>query len=383
MKPAQKGLKTSLFASALALSFAIGGTAMADKYEARMLVAGMGGHFADATVTIEPGKQNPITVTELEKIDIGDGETHPTHDARIDYKDRNIMYWSTYKLDPEEGDKTHVGKSDLTTGEVIMDIPVDTPSQVLNSAKMYCASGQTPGYFFPISMSNPGYITVVDKKDMSVKHQVFVEGTDADFKKPYKYMHGVTSPDMKEMFITMNESDTPGKAYGTTTGKMHMAVLDAKALEQGKVKVLRKGTANGNKKSTISFRQYYSNDGKYIANATGDILFIIDAKTLKVLDAETLGPLEQIHDSIFTPDDKYVIVTSRTKRIKAGVTPADPKKPTSDEFLMDGTLMIYDMKAGKFIGNQASVCLGCHDDELGTEDDAVHAVLCGLDANWK
>ena len=28
-------------------------------------------------------------------------------------------------------------------------------------------------------------------------------------------------------------------------------------------------------------------------------------------------------------------------------------------------------------------CLSCHDDELGTGEDAVHAVLCGLDANWK
>ncbi len=66
-----------------------------------------------------------------------------------------------------------------------------------------------------------------------------------------------------------------------------------------------------------------------------------------------------------------------------GVTPEDPKKPASDEFLMDGTLMLYDVGAGNFIGKSASACLSCHDEELGTGEDGVHAVLCGVDANWR
>lgn len=381
----KRTLMSSAVAGTMFLSLALGGAALAQKYEATMYVAGMGGHFADAKLVIEPGKDTPITITELGKLDIGDGDTHPTHDARIDNKDRNIMYWSTYKLDKDAGSVTHVGKSDLSTGEVITDVEVKTPAGVLNTSKMYCASGQTDSVFMPISMSQPGYITVVDKKTLKVKHQVFLEGTDADTGAVYKFMHGTTSPDGSEYFITMNESDaTAGtKDYGNTVGKMHMVVLDTKALEQGKVKVLRKGVANGNKKSTVSFRQYYSPDGKYIANATGDILFIIDAKTLKVLDAETALPLDQFHDAIFTPDSKYVITTSRYKRVKAGVTPKNPKKPANTEFLMDGTLKVYDMAAGKFIGKPTSTCLSCHDEELGNGEDAVHAILCGLDANWK
>jgi hypothetical protein len=376
---------SSVVAGTMFLSFALGGAAFAEKYEADIYVAGMGGHFADAKVIIEPGKETPITITELGKLDIGDGETHPTHDARIDSKDRNIMYWSTYKLDKDGGSVTHVGKSDLSTGEVLQDTGVKTPAGVLNTAKMYCASGQTDSFFIPVTMSKPGYISVVDKKTMKVKHQVFFEGTDADPGVSYKYIHGNTSPDGSEFFLTFNESDAAAtsKDYGNTVGKMHMVVIDTKALEQGKVKVLRKGIANGNKKSTVSFRQYYSPDGKYIANASGDILHIIDAKTLKVLDAETAQPLDQFHDAIFTPDSKYVIVTSRAKRIKAGVTPKNPKKPSNTEFLMDGTLMLYDMAAGKFTGKSASTCLSCHDEDLGTGEDAVHAVLCGLDANWK
>jgi hypothetical protein len=384
MQMIKKWAVCPMVACAAFVTMAGAGNAVAETYEARMYVAGMGGHFADAKMTIDPAKETPITITELGMIEIGDSDTHPTHDARIDNKDRNILYWSTYKLDKDAGGVTHIGKTDLATGEVLIDTEVATPPGVLNTAKMYCASGQTDNYFIPNSMSKPGYITVVDKKTMQVKHQVFIEGTDADPGVSYKYMHGTTSPDGSEYFVSLNESDSPSdkKAYGNTVGRMHMVVLDAKELIQGKIKVLRKGVANGNKKSTVSFRQFYSPDGKYIANATGDILFLVDAATLKVVDAETVGPLDQLHDAIFTPDSKYIVATSRYKRIMEGVTPKDPKKPTSDEFLMDGTLMVYDMGAGKFIGKSTSTCLSCHDEEIGTGEDGVHAVLCGLDANW-
>ena len=385
MTQSKRTLLSAAVAGTMFLSFAIGGAALAEQYEADIYVAGMGGHFTDAKMIVDPEKETPITITELDKIDIGDGETHPTHDARIDNKDRNILFWSTYKLDKDGGSVTHVGKTDLSTGEVIKDTPVKTPEKVLNTAKMYCGSGQTDDYFMPVTMSKPGYVTVVDKKTMAVKHQVFFEGTDADPGVPYKYIHGTTSPDGSEYFLTFNESDSPrsSKEYGNTVGKMHMVVLDAKALEAGKVTVLRKGIAMGNKKTTVSFRQFYSPDGKYIANATGDILYIIDTKTLKVLDAETAQPLDQFHDAMFTPDSKYVIVTSRAKRVKEGVTPKDTNKPAADEFLMDGTLMVYNMKSGAFQGKATSSCLACHDEELGTGEDAVHAVLCGIDANWK
>ncbi len=357
--------------------------AVAKTYNATFYVAAMGGHFAVADTTIDPSKDNPFIINELTKLDIGDGTSHPVHDARIDNKDRNTMYWATYKLDPDADNMTHIGKSDLVSGEVLVDKTVPVPEGVLNTKKNYCASGQSAEYYFPIGMTNPGYITVVRKSDMKVMHQVFVEGTDADPGVPYKYMHGVTSPDMTELFITMNESDTKGKAYGKSVGKMHMAVLDTAALQEGKVKVLRKGVADGNHNSTISFRQYYSPDGKYIANGTGDILYLIDAATLEVLDTETVGlpGVEQLHDAIFTPDGKYVIATSREKRVLEGCV--DPNKPAKDEFLMDGTLKLYDVEAKKFIGKTASVCLACHDEELGTGEDAVHAVLCGLDGNWK
>jgi hypothetical protein len=350
----------------------------AETYNGVAYVAGMGGHFAVTEFKVDTSSTSPIAITNLDKMDIGDSKSHPVHDARIDYKDRNTMYWSTYKMDPGAENQMHIGKSDLTTGEKTTDVTVPMPEYVTGTDKVYCASGQTPEYFFPISMSSPGFITVARKSDMKVMHQIDLAGTDADFKVPYKYLHGTTSPDMKELLITANESVTH---KGDGVGKLHLVVLDTAALEQGKIKVLRKGVALGNAKSTISFRQYYSPDGKYIANATGDILHLIDAKTLETIDAETVGPLEQLHDAIFTPDGKFVIATSRSKSIFPDC--ADPIHPKPDEYLMDGHLKLYDVEQKKFIGKSTSTCLKCHDEELGRGEDAVHAVLCGLDVNWK
>ncbi|MDA8165153.1 MAG: hypothetical protein M0017_09010 [Desulfobacteraceae bacterium] len=346
--------------------------AQAKTYDVTFYVAAMGGHFAHAVCTIDPSSPDPIKVKSLDKIDIGDHDSHPVHDARIDATNRNLMFYSTYHLDKATG-KTHVGKVDLKTGKVIKDIDVDTPANVKNTSHMYCASGQTKDFFMPITMSSPAYIDVFRKSDLKRMHTVFLEDTPADVKVPYKFYHGTTSPDMKKFFITINESDKP---YGELVGKVHMEMLDAQALSQGKVKVLYKGVADGNKKTTCSFRQYFSHNGKLIANATGDLLFIIDANNLKVLAAQPMGKLEETHDAIFTPDDKYVVATSRTKVLNPGVKPTDDPGP--DDYLMDGQLKLYDVQAKKFIGKPVSVCQTCHKKE-GVDE---HAILCGLDANW-
>lgn len=383
MKLTSKKVFSAVAVSAMILGMSGAGNVTAGtEYAGTAYVAGMGGHFAKAVFKIDPKAETPITFDQLDKIDIGTGDSHPTHDARIDNKDRDTLYWSTYKPDHAANDVYHYGKSDLKTGKVVKDVTMKIPPQVLNTKAGYCASAQTQDYFMPISMNKPGYISVISKKDMKIKHNVFLEGTDADIKTGYKYLHGVNSPDMKEILITINESnvDQANKELGDTIGKLHLIVLDAAALEQGQVKVLRRGTVDGNQKSSISFRQYYSPDGKYIANATGDILFLIDAKTLQVLDAETMPNLMETHDAIFTPDGKYVIATSRTKSILPGCE--NPTKPADGEWRMDGQLKLYDVTARKFIGNPTSACLKCHDEELGTEEDAVHAVLCGLDVNW-
>ncbi|MEW6426534.1 MAG: hypothetical protein AB1568_00720 [Thermodesulfobacteriota bacterium] len=375
--------RRSLLTSAFALAILGAATsADAENYAGTAYVAGMGGHFAKAAFTIDPAAETPISISQLDMVSIGDGKSHPTHDARIDASDRDTMYWSTYKPDAGADNTYHYGKTDLKTGEVTKDVTFKIPEQVVNTKAGFCASAQTKDYFMPISMNKPGYISVVRKSDMELVHTVFLEGTEADIKKGYKYMHGVNSPDMKEILITINESDVDqaNKELGDTVGKLHLVVLDAAELEQGKVKVLRKGVVDCNAKKSISFRQYYSPDGKYIANATGDLLILVDAATLKVVDAEPMAHLEETHDAIFTPDSKYVIATSRTKAVLPDCK--TPDTPADGEWRMDGQLKLYDVSAKQFIGKPTSACLACHDKEIGTEAGAPHAVLCGLDVNF-
>ncbi len=348
---------------------------MAQSYDTTFYVAGMGGHFAVAEATIDPSKKEPISLKKLDRIEIGDDESHPTHDPRIDSQDRNVMFWSTYKIDPETK-APHVGKSDLKTGEVIMDVSAPLPEFATKSKSLFCASGQTKDFYMPISMAHKGYIEVRNKSDLKLVHTVTLEGTDADIKKPYKFYHGVSSPDGKVTLITINEAD---KDHGKPIGKLHLLLLDNSALEQGKIKVLAKGMAPGAEGSFISFRAYFSDDGTRIAIGAADRMLIIDGKTLEVLDAGMAGPLEQFHDAIFTPDGKYVIATSRSKRIIEGVECSDPNKPAKGEFLMDGHLKLYDIQNKKWLGKSTSVCLSCHDNE----ELESHAVLCGIDANWK
>ncbi|HLE41548.1 MAG TPA: hypothetical protein VI956_08585, partial [Nitrospirota bacterium] len=50
-------------------------------YSGMVYVAGMGGHFAKADVTVDPGNANePVKINNLDRVVIGDKTTHPTHD---------------------------------------------------------------------------------------------------------------------------------------------------------------------------------------------------------------------------------------------------------------------------------------------------------------
>jgi hypothetical protein len=168
-------------------------------------------------------------------------------------------------------------------------------------------------------------------------------------------------------------------------------LLDAKALESGTVKLLKKGVIPGNAGKTINFRSTFSPDGKMIAMSGADTMYIVDAETLKLIVAQPMGKLEENHDAMFTPDSKYIIATSRTKTLATGnakkisrkdygcVEETAPGKLGNEDFTMDGQLKLYDVAAKKFIGQSTSTCLACHNEE-GLE---AHAVLCGLDANFK
>ncbi|OGW34647.1 MAG: hypothetical protein A2X58_00315 [Nitrospirae bacterium GWC2_56_14] len=349
-------------------------TAAGTTYSGTTYVAGMGGHFAKAEVTIDPSNENePIKVTNLDRIVIGDKKTHPTHDARIDVKDRNTMFWSTYVLDPKG--KQHVGKSDLKTGNVIKDVAMDPDASAGGSKPpLFCASGQSNGSYMPVFMGQEGYVDVYDKATMKHKERVWV--SDLGYEKgKYKFTHGINSPDMKTFLLVLNQA-----AGGKGNGSIDFILVDMAKLEKGKFKQLAKNTLKGAPDKTITFRQYFSNDGTRIYQSAGDRLWVLDAKTLALIDEKMMPEGNQIHDAQTTPDDKYAMLTVRT--VTAGCD-ADGRaivKEGKGVDITDGTLMLYDADAKKLNVKSTSVCLECHKG-MGLGDK--NAVLCGLDTNWK
>lgn len=372
--------KTLLVLGCLALVFAVymsyttvdstTPVAVAGKsYSGTVYIAGMGGHFATADVTIDPSAKQPIKINKLGRIVIGNKSTHPTHDARIDVNDRNKMFWSTYKIDKEIGaDKrtAHVGVTDLKTGKVLIDKAVVLDDRAKWTGALYCGSGQTKDSYLPVTMTNEAYIDVFDKKSLKLSKRVFLK--DLGYDNNYFFYHGINSPDMKTFAIAINMTTKWDKptAPGKRIGKIDMLLVDLPELEKGNVKVLKKNTITGSTTKTFTFRQTFTPDGKYLLQSGADRFYLLDGKTLELLDEEMLE-IGENHDALTTPDGKYAVLTLRTKIEGDG-----GKKIT------DGTLALYDIEARKVIGSASSVCNDCHKNVgLGG-----NMVLCGADVNW-
>jgi hypothetical protein len=343
-------------------------TASKKTYTGTMYVAGMGGHFAKIDVTLDPNSADaPIKMNgNMKRVSVGSPKTHPVHDARIDNKDRNIMYYSTYVPDASAGGKVHLGKIDLRSNEVIKDVAVDIDPRGAKKAPAYCASGQSDKYYMPIFMGSEGYVDVIDKATMERKHRLYV--SDLGYKPgTYKFTHGTNSPDMKKFLIIINEAEA-----GKGTGHVDLMLVDLPSMEEGKWKVLAKNSITGEPDMVLAFREYFSADGKYIFQSGADRMWVLNASNLKIVDEKRIPDGGQVHDVLPTPDGKYALMTVRMLAVAPG---AETKEAT------DGFLMAYDFDAKKLIGKPVSTCMACH----RTLDVAQKksAILCGIDGNWK
>lgn len=363
------------------------GTALAGaapQYAGKVFVAGHGGHVAAIQLTMDPTNiETPLRVKALEKdnakLDISeekfedeDGTSqYKLHDVRLD---GNTLYWSTYNLDANG--KLHYGSVDLADeNKVTADIAVAVDPRAIkpgikpNAMPYYCASGQTKGSFMPVTMSNEAYITVANKKDLKQSFNVFLDSTLPDAN--YKFLHGSTDPTGTKFFVVANLSDVP---MGNMTGEHLMMILDAEALEQGKVVKLAEGLVFGDGSgpfgASITFRSTWSLDGSRIFLAGGDRVWVIDANDpdLQPLNGPDGDPHigGQAHDMLPTTDGKYALITLRTK----------PYTDPEDASKMDGALQVYDVVNSQTIGEPVSVCNRCH---RRSEGDNLNAVLCGLD----
>ncbi len=333
-------------------------------YSGTVYVAGMGGHYAAVDLTIDPNDSvHPIKVNGLDRVVIGPKKSHPIHDTRIDVNDRDVTYWSTYKLDPDGN--LHSGKANLKTGEVLMDVAFPMPDRVNKdqAGANYCGSGQSKHSYIPVSMANEGYIDIRDKKTMELKHRVYMSQLGY---KPgtYTFVHGTNNPDMTKFLLTFNVTPAGYKGW---SGKTKMIMLDMAALENGQIKRLAEGELTGTPGKTITFRQSFTPDGKHILQAAADRAYLVDAATLKPLD-EITDIAGASHDILPTPDGKYALLTLR-----------ESAKDKDGKDTVDGVLQLYDIDSRKVVGKTASVCQACHG---GMGMGFKKAVLCGLDANW-
>ncbi len=345
-------------------------TAAKKTYSGTVYVAGMGGHYTKADVAIDPNNaDDPITVSNLDRILIGDKTTHPTHDARIDAGDNTKMFWSTYVLDPNK--KQHVGVSDLKTGKIIKDVAMDPdPRSKAEKPPVYCASGQSSASYLPVFMGNEGYVDVFDKKTMDHKKRVFIDSLG--YKSgSYLFVHGTNSNDFKKFLITVTMKGDDGKP----NGKVDFVLVDLPAMEKGEWKVLAKATHSGEPGKTITFRQYFSKDDKLIFQSAADRFWLLDGNTLAMVD-EKMTTAGQNHDAIPTPDGKYALLTLRTSTEGCDAE----GKAIPGKTITDGTVQLYDVDAKKLVGKPASTCFACHKG-MGLGEKS--AVLCGIDANFK
>jgi hypothetical protein len=341
-------------------------------YSATVYVAGHGGHFSKADVTINPADtENPIKVNGLDLVQTGTTDSHKMHDARMDARDPNTLFWSTYALDKEG--KLHVGKSDLKTGKVIQDVALTPDARApATSGPAYCASGQGKTAFMPVFMGSEGYVDVFDKRTLKHEHRAFI--SDLGYKAgSYMFVHGTNSNDMKRFLLTVTLKGDDGKM----NGKQDLIMLDLPALEKGKFKVLGRNTLTGEPGKTITFRQYFTADDKLIYQSAADRMWLIDAATLKLVDEKMTKPeIGENHDVQPTPDGRYALLTLRTSDSVA----CDPEgKPMAGKTVTDGVLQLYDAQAKKLVGKAASVCLGCHK-TVGKGDK--NAILCGIAATF-
>lgn len=348
-------------------------TAAAPAYSGTLYIAGNGGHFSVAQVEINPTADQPIKVTkDLSMISLGSTKTHPVHDPRIDSVDRTKMFWSTYKPDANDKSVVHIGTIDLKTNTVTKDVPVKIDERAKWTGAMYCASGQTKDFYIPMTMSGEAYMDLYKKSDLTAApKRIFFD--KEGYKENFWFLHGTNSPDMKTFIVAFNLTDkwVDDKTPGKPNGKVDFLLLDLPELEKGNIKVIAKKTHTGEAGKTLTFRQYFTKDGKYILQSAADRFWILDAKTLDLVKEVTnLGG--ENHDAMNTPDDKYAILTLRAPVI----SDADPEAKVT---IKDGTLALYDIANKKLLGKTTSVCYACHR-TMGMHKDAP---LCGIDGNLK
>ncbi|MCL6471407.1 MAG: hypothetical protein K6T91_01135 [Firmicutes bacterium] len=343
----------------------------ASTIEGTIYLPGEGGHIAVAKIAIDPAKDEPIAIKNLDRIKLGAAETNATHDIRID-ADKNVAFSSAIVKDASAGG-IHVDKIDLSTLQVTKDIATPVPPRYVGGP-FYCASGQSDDAFLPVIMGYEGSIDVFDKETLELKHRVQFD--DPQIGKDYIFAHGTNTPDKKQFLLALNVT-APGKggeAPPRSSGDLKFCLLDMESLLQGTLKINKVNTIAADT-TAIAFRQTFTSDGKYLLQAARDRILVIDGSTLqlvKKIDVPKEGEDQiECHDIMPTPDGKYAVAALR---VPVG-------KDSAGKAINDGKVALVDLEKGTIVGKQTSICYKCHNDYTSLKGKGAN--LCGIDGIWK
>ena len=410
-----------------------GGTPAATTYSGTLYMASeSGGHVGVFPITIDPSKANPITVNtaSVGRIQLKGQWSNPAtkiylHDVRLD---GNKLYYSSFFTGPTNttGESTaHIGYVDLTTALTngttnqandstthIDAAAADTIAFALNAMgvgsglrAIYCASGQSPTHYFPMSMSFPAYVDVFAKSDLvtagtkTALTRVYINQIDGDAAgwtrvgagdlgtPPLAFIHGATNKAGTKMYMATNVvaglSTTTNLAGIFRTYLVNTADIVANGTTPfAPSMVISKATHTvAPSLASIAYRASFSSDAteKYILQAGSDRLLILNSNDLSVyVDTHATnttgtvlgGGLTGIdnHDAMTTPDGKYAILSLRYKE-SAGAK-------------VSSGIQLYDIVNKKFIGGIASTCgadaTNCHVAAGDTKDRN----MCGIVTKW-
>jgi cytochrome c553 len=340
-------------------------------YAGTIYAAGVGGHMAVASVSIDPNSANPLAITRLERIRLGNSTDYGFHDVRIDRTRGRAgkLFWSTIKADSAGGYR--YGRVDLGSGRVDCEVQVALPTG--SAAPGYCGSGQSANKFLPVWMGMRGFVDVIDKDTCVLENRVYLD-TIPGFPARWNMAHGSNTKDFSAMTFAVNLLDP---TTGAALNQGQLVNVDMASLLAGAPVITAIGPAVQGPPATTFFRQEWTPDGGTLVQGGKAAFYRFDASLTEQcryqLPVEN-GHQGENHDAALVPDSDYAVMQMR-RWVDYGLSVP----------VLDGQLQLVRLSTCEPVGNPVSMCVACHDrNGMVRESPGIDSryVSCGVASVW-